>query len=271
MLKNYGYQTWALCKFFYELENMVNKFTAEIKDNPTYAVELVKSGEFEKLIIANKELLEKNKIAMLQPDANIIAGHRMSNVYSQFRRIMRLQQEGTSNDKLLSAMQELKNRIEDDLESCKYVAIDSSKEQFFSNENLFGDKVADKFPASCEDISEAGKCFALSRYTAAVFHLMRAMEHAIHILGSTHDVTIADKNGNSLSWGGLVANINAKTVSLPEGEIKRKWHEAGSLLYYVKEAWRNGTMHPKQTYTEEEAIAIFGTVKAFVVSLVDLA
>jgi hypothetical protein len=38
-------------------------------------------------------------------------------------------------------------------------------------------------------------------------------------------------------------------------------------LYAVKLAWRNEVMHPKQTYTEEEAVALGTAVKAFMTDL----
>ena len=40
-------------------------------------------------------------------------------------------------------------------------------------------EVNDKFPSAAFDIDEAGKCLAIGRSTAAVFHLMRALETAI--------------------------------------------------------------------------------------------
>ena len=39
---------------------------------------------------------------------------------------------------------------------------------------LFGEKVEKAFQEASEDIAEAGKCLALGRSTAAVFHIMRA-------------------------------------------------------------------------------------------------
>ena len=41
---------------------------------------------------------------------------------------------------------------------------------------LFGTEVAARFPRAIVDIEEAGKCFALGRFTACVFHLMRVVE-----------------------------------------------------------------------------------------------
>jgi len=46
--------------------------------------------------------------------------------------------------------------------------------------------------------------------------------------------------------------------------------EATSHLYNVKLAWRNEVMHPKQTYTVDEADSIFRNVRTFVQHLVKI-
>jgi hypothetical protein len=48
------------------------------------------------------------------------------------------------------------------------------------------------------------------------------------------------------------------------------WSESHSHLYHVKQAWRNGTMHPKKTYTQEEAEAVFAAVRVFMRHLAKL-
>ena len=58
-------------------------------------------------------------------------------------------------------------------------------------EPLFGAAVEAKFPEMSEDISEAGKCLALNRATASVFHLMRIMEIAVQRFGDKIGVALA--------------------------------------------------------------------------------
>jgi len=41
-------------------------------------------------------------------------------------------------------------------------------------------------------------------------------------------------------------------------------------LYAVKLAWRNEVMHPKQTYTEEEATGLATAVKTFVADILNV-
>jgi hypothetical protein len=49
--------------------------------------------------------------------------------------------------------------------------------------------------------------------------------------------------------------------------VVKEYAEAASHLYIVKVAWRNEVMHPKQTYTFEEAKSIFGNVRTFIADL----
>jgi hypothetical protein len=55
----------------------------------------------------------------------------------------------------------------------------------------------------------------------------------------------------------------------PEQKVKRKRDcEIAKYLRHVKNAWRNPTMHPKRTYTEEEARDILNCVRSFMRELV---
>ena len=130
----------------------------------------------------------------------------------------------------------------------------SNKRDYFEQSSpVFGSVAVDKFSEATEDIEEACKCFALDRYTATVFHLQRAMEAVVQKLGARLNVTIVDKDDKDLSWGIIAGNMKAHVNAMPKGAIKDRWSEALSLLYHVKQAWRNPTMHPKKTYTERQA------------------
>jgi hypothetical protein len=134
---------------------------------------------------------------------------------------------------------------------------------------LFGQDVEDKFNVA-EDIAEAGKCLALGRTTSSVFHLMRTVEAAVKKLGEALNVTVVDKHNVDLAWGPILANINAAVGDMPKGDRKDEWSHACSLLYHVKQAWRNDTMHPKRTYTEKEAKKVFDATGAFMQALAQL-
>ena len=154
---------------------------------------------------------------------------------------------------------ELYNRLHDDLEARVFISIPAELTPLYQqDECAFGRNVADAFPLAIEDIGEASKCLALGRSTAAVFHLMRAMECAVQRLSTKLEIQNVDRE-----WGKLLSDIAKAIEAMPKGADRNKWSESHTHLYHVKQAWRNDTMHPKQTYTFEEAKAIFEAVKAF--------
>ncbi len=166
--------------------------------------------------------------------------------------------------KISSGLEELRERIEQELEDRTLYYVSPQKASLVSDgAKAFGEKVIDKFPDAIADLSEAAQCLGLSRNTACVFHLMRAMECAIYAVGKKFSATIIDKHDKRLAWGVIISNINEKVEEILPREERDKWSSIVSLLYHVKECWRNSTMHPKQTYTGEEAEAVFSAVKTF--------
>jgi hypothetical protein len=57
--------------------------------------------------------------------------------------------------------------------------------------------------------------------------------------------------------------MDRKIEAMPQGEVRKSWSEVRALLYHVNQAWRIDTMHPKQTYTREEAKEIFAAIRSF--------
>ncbi len=137
-------------------------------------------------------------------------------------------------------------------------------------EPLFGADVYDKFPKSRDDIAEAGKCLAMRRNKATVFHLMLAMEEALRALALRIGADVYDvAKDQFMPWGQIVGNVKAKLPSLPKDQ-QEDWLEVHNLLWGVGKAWRNGTMHPAESYTDEQAETVFGGVKGFMQHLAPL-
>jgi hypothetical protein len=84
------------------------------------------------------------------------------------------------------------------------------------------------------------------------------MECAVQALAKETGISDVEKE-----WGKLLSDLAAKIEKMPKGAKRDAWSESHSHLYHVKQAWRNSTMHPKRTYTEEEAMEVFGAVKSF--------
>jgi hypothetical protein len=108
------------------------------------------------------------------------------------------------------------------------------------------------FPSMEYDLQEAGNCFALGRWTASVFHLMRVMEASLKVVAKALGVAY------SSNWGRCLAEIEK------QGQQSEPFFaEAIAYLRSVKNAWRNPTMHVVRQYSEEEAGRIFNAVQGF--------
>lgn len=145
----------------------------------------------------------------------------------------------------------------------------ANKELYDQEYGLFGDEVDDAFPEAIADISEAGKCLALERWTATVFHLMRAMEVGVATLADKLQATVLNKHGETLPWGILNGNIGDKITLMPDGSEKDDWQVMHTLLHSANRAYRTKTAHPKKTYDEKEALAAYHATKSFMQAMAE--
>jgi hypothetical protein len=140
---------------------------------------------------------------------------------------------------------------------------------YHQKEPLFGKEVFDAFGSVREDIEEAGKCLALARGTAAVFHLMRVLESAAQTVANKIGAAVVDGDGKGLPWGVIADNMKPIIDRmLPKGgEEQIKWYRVQHELVVVNRAWRVPTNHPKETYTLEQARQVFDATKVFMKEL----
>lgn len=159
-----------------------------------------------------------------------------------------------------------RRRLHDELRARQFLCLEPSMLPFYNlGGEPFGHDVAQKFPNVSEDVESAGKCLALDQPTACVFHLMRAMEAAVQALSASLQIPNPDR-----VWGKLLSDIHKKIELMPKGPSRDAWSAAHANLYHVKQAWRNNTMHPKQTYTLTQAKEVFETTKTFMIHLASL-
>lgn len=157
----------------------------------------------------------------------------------------------------------ISNSIEAELHSFKFLRIEAADAKYYQDKQLFGEDVASRFPTATQDVEEAGKCLALSRGTATVFHLMRVMESGLKALAKALDIPYAP------SWESYIKQIETK-ISEKHKHKGIKWkrdepffREVLGNLQTIKIAWRNPTMHIVRQYTPEEADDIFRAVRSF--------
>lgn len=127
------------------------------------------------------------------------------------------------------------------------------------------------FPSAVFEVDEAGKCHALGRSTACVFHLMRAMEIAVRSVAKC--LGIPDPTtGNDKNWGAMLSKIKAEITARQNpprwsGNDKDIFSSIYVSLDAVRVAWRNTTMHIENKYTEDEAEHIFVAVRGLLKSM----
>jgi hypothetical protein len=170
---------------------------------------------------------------------------------------------------IAQAITHLVSRIQDELKQQFFFHLSQSDVRFYVENEPFGSQVSKKFDKAIEDIAEAAKCVALQRPTACVFHLMRVLELGVQTLGRKMKINIDPKKE---TWHQIILHVNKAVeamASKTSAERKRKssYAEAASHLQSARLAWRNEVMHPKQTYTRQEAFDIFNASRVFTASL----
>lgn len=160
-------------------------------------------------------------------------------------------------------IRELEGRLTDELEARKFLSLSPYEETLFQPvAPPWGIQFQDKFPNATYDLDEAGKCLALGRSTAAVFHLMRVLELGLRAVSSTlQGPPILE--GNDKNWSSILKNIRDAKSAKGKWNGMQFFNEVYAKLDSVKGAWRNPTMHIEKKYTPEEAQEIFTTVKIF--------
>ena len=160
--------------------------------------------------------------------------------------------------------------MHDELKSRLFLYVPQIEARFYDVKQAFGPGVDSKFPNAISDIEESGNCIALGRSTAAVFHLMRVMELGVQSFGSKIGVA----NTTEKNWQNILDELNKKVKSLPEAslpekELKARYATVSANLFNVKIAWRNSVMHPRASYTPEEAADIYDKVRTFMKDLAE--
>ena len=169
---------------------------------------------------------------------------------------------------LKEAVVQLQDRMRDELDNVYFLHVPFEKARVYYNPHPFGEAVSNKFPRAITDMQEASKCLALARYTACVFHLMRVMEIGVQHLGKK--LKIPDTHEKE--WQAILNSVNGalRRMSNPptpltsrKKAVRDRYAKAAAHLENVKNAWRNNVMHPKASYTAEEAEEVFQAVKTY--------
>lgn len=166
--------------------------------------------------------------------------------------------------------------LERELSLQLFIKISSERRERFDNPMKGWEDLAKRFDQIIRDVEERNKCFALSRYTASMFHAMQVAELGAMELGDYIGVTDPKKG-----WGATASKlgqlIKAGHVGLPTSLagkfafLEQMNREIDSMIL----AWRHKIDHaanrlaivPNADFTPDIAEHIIGAVRIFMLRL----
>ena len=154
----------------------------------------------------------------------------------------------------------VQKRLLDDL----YFRIEPRHRPFY-DQLLLTKEAEIAFPSSVRDAVEAGRCFALDRWTACVLHLMRALEFPVTALAKALNLSMYSPNWEQIlnEAEREIRKITPATHGTNWKEDEQFYSEAALHFRFIKNAWRNYAVHGHDTYDRHEAYEILTHVRSF--------
>jgi hypothetical protein len=158
--------------------------------------------------------------------------------------------------------------IQSELKSKTFVFVPEDRAKYLETEWVSDLSLLFVFDKAEKELLAAGRCYAYGEADASVFHSMRALEPCLEALAHALNVTYDRTN-----WQQAISNIEKKIRQLSEPpkeqgkkmtEEDRKdrefYSELATQFVFVKDGWRNHTMHGTRNYSDREARIIMDTV-----------
>jgi len=170
-----------------------------------------------------------------------------------------------------NALRHVRKCLLDELSKRNFLFVAEDRTNFVDNPSLFGGPVREAFPSASSDIQEAGNCLAAECNTAAVFHLMRASEHALRALAWDRRVALPKKGIIDLAtWEEIIREMERAehVIQTYPKTLAREvqydfYHGAMMEFRRFKNKFRNGIMHTRDEYDRNEAQSAFEHVRSF--------
>lgn len=155
-----------------------------------------------------------------------------------------------------------------ELKNINLLFVPSERAKYYEAE--WSENLIDGFPVASQELSEAGRCFAMASYTASVFHSMRAAEIGMRALGAALNVTFPDKPTDMAEWHQILdqAEKNIKSIGQQPRSQQRAsdqefYSQAASQFRFFKDGWRVRVAHAHASYNEQEALRVLEHVRDF--------
>lgn len=170
---------------------------------------------------------------------------------------------------LIRRLDELSETFDQDLRDRIAFVLASDRGEYFGKEP--SPAVKQSFPLATAELVEANTSYSLERYTASVFHDMRAVEHGLNALSVALSVPPGSMAFEDQQWHGKIGLCESAWGRVSGWPVpnRRNGDEFFSHifadLYFFKDSVRNLVSHTKTTYAEPGA----NEVKQRVVSWFD--
>ena len=180
-----------------------------------------------------------------------------------------LQKPMISTTAASAVLSQLIGHIVEELKDRKFIKVCDDAESYVDNGKLLGDQVSKAFPSASAELREAGNCLAVECHTAAVFHLMRAVEHGLRALADAVGISSGGQVPISHEeWNPIIERIDKTWQKEVEGwsrsvelsNARAFFGRAVSDLKAFKDAVRNMTMHTRKSYNRHEALGVLNRV-----------
>ena len=186
---------------------------------------------------------------------------RFSCAYIQRIRQQAEECKSINHKDLKTLLENLQERIEDELSKELLFHVPANRARFY-NYSL----EPSSFPRSASEIIAAGRCLAFGEGTAAVFHLMRAIDMGLRSVAASLAISYTASN-----WKG-VGDAIEKRMSAKYQEKATDWKQKEPMyasilvdIQAISRAHRNPVMHElDQKYTETEAEYLFTVTEHFI-------
>jgi hypothetical protein len=199
------------------------------------------------------------------------------------------------NKELHLGLEHAARLMQSELEKRHAFAIEKAKEPYFRDESygnaipileglrpkprpLFTRRAQESFPNANMDIAEAGRCLALNRNNAAVYHFMQVAEIGLRALAWDRRVTIQRGKSRTIvpldyaQWGEIIGELEKKKAIINSWNRSKAIREEAiqyytSLIFEVSsfnEIYRKHISHARgKLYESDTAISCWGHVYRF--------
>lgn len=136
-------------------------------------------------------------------------------------------------------------RLEDELAINLFFKLPQERQKYFENPIDGWEEVIARFPDTVSNIEEMNKCFALSRYAAAVYHVCQTIELGLIEFGRFLEVK-DPKSG----WTAITLKLETLVKKTKYNDLEQKYKDCFGFLEQIhgttealKTAWRNKIDH----------------------------